>query len=208
MGNGVVAQIVLRNPGCWAAHLSKDLGVRIEISAFKALSSSLVRQVATIDWAGKDSPAVLDVLRHYTSVVQLVVCESVLGGLVVVDSRGCIPCHVASKSDSIVSRAIYAGPRGLEWTTISADPRSLQSLLTALRERNCEAEVQAVSASGLKVELTGRQREVLSVAVGLGYFEDPKRTTLQDLAQRFGMSKVAVRELLRKAENKLLRRVL
>jgi DNA-binding CsgD family transcriptional regulator len=48
--------------------------------------------------------------------------------------------------------------------------------------------------------LTDRQREVLDVAVDLGYYEVPRRATHRDVAERLGLSVGTVSEHLQKIE--------
>jgi len=151
----------------------------------------------------------LVLLQELPTITQLSVCEYLAGRLVLmVDAKSCGPCLIAAHSESVVTKAVYGGANPLEWTTISTDAASLRSLLGTLRAQDCSAEIVGLSPSIPNVELTGRQREVLSAAVNMGYFDEPRRIDLRDLALRFGISRVAARELLRKAERKLLHRFL
>ncbi len=52
--------------------------------------------------------------------------------------------------------------------------------------------------------LTDKQMEAFDTACRYGYYENPKKVTLDELAQKLGTSEAALSELLRKAEKKLL----
>lgn len=52
--------------------------------------------------------------------------------------------------------------------------------------------------------LTDRQREVLDIAQALGYYETPRRSTLQDIAETLGVSENAVHKNLTAAERKII----
>ncbi len=52
--------------------------------------------------------------------------------------------------------------------------------------------------------LTDRQKEVFDLACRYGYYEEPKKVSIEELAQRIGISESTCSELLRKAEKKLL----
>jgi predicted DNA binding protein len=52
--------------------------------------------------------------------------------------------------------------------------------------------------------LTDRQMEVFDLACRYGYYEEPKKTDLGELAKKLGISPSTCAELLRKAEMKLL----
>jgi predicted DNA binding protein len=53
--------------------------------------------------------------------------------------------------------------------------------------------------------LTPRQAEVLKMAIAMGYYNDPRAVTLEDLSVAFGVSKAAVHKRLQMAENALIR---
>lgn len=57
---------------------------------------------------------------------------------------------------------------------------------------------------GAKV-LTPRQEEVIRMAIAMGYYNDKRACTLEELAQAFGISKAAVHKRLQMAENALVR---
>lgn len=52
--------------------------------------------------------------------------------------------------------------------------------------------------------LTDRQRQVVSLAKDLGYYEYPRRISTAELAERLGLRKTTLIEHLRKAENKVV----
>jgi predicted DNA binding protein len=52
--------------------------------------------------------------------------------------------------------------------------------------------------------LTGRQMEAFDLACRYGYYEEPKKTSIEELARKLGVSPSTYAELLRKAEQKLL----
>ncbi|MBI5046513.1 helix-turn-helix domain-containing protein, partial [Candidatus Micrarchaeota archaeon] len=52
--------------------------------------------------------------------------------------------------------------------------------------------------------LTDRQMEVFDLACRYGYYEEPKKITIEELAQKLDISQSTYAELLRKAEKKLL----
>lgn len=56
--------------------------------------------------------------------------------------------------------------------------------------------------------LTRKQQDILILAKSEGYYENPRRVTLEDLSIRAGLSKATVAEHLRKAENQIINSVL
>jgi len=54
--------------------------------------------------------------------------------------------------------------------------------------------------AGFGASLTPRQREAVVTAVGMGYYNIPRDTTLRGVAAQMGVSTATVAELLRRAE--------
>ena len=52
--------------------------------------------------------------------------------------------------------------------------------------------------------VTDKQLEAFQLACGQGYYEEPKKTSMRELAEMMDISEAAFSELLRKAERKLL----
>lgn len=95
--------------------------------------------------------------------------------------------------------------------TVVGDADTIQAVYTSVPET---AQV-VVGSTGeyrpsndrLFAELTERQQEVLAAAIEMGYYEDPRRTTYGEIAQRVGCTETTVGEHLRKVENQVLRAV-
>ncbi|HET6398108.1 MAG TPA: helix-turn-helix domain-containing protein [Candidatus Thermoplasmatota archaeon] len=58
---------------------------------------------------------------------------------------------------------------------------------------------------GRAAGLTARQVEVLKLAIGMGYYDDKRAITLEEIAHALGVSKAAVHKRLQLAENILIR---
>jgi DNA-binding CsgD family transcriptional regulator len=65
----------------------------------------------------------------------------------------------------------------------------------------------APGGEGLFQQLTSRQQETLRTAVEVGYYQEPRRVTYQDIADRLHISAGTVGEHLRKIEAKILTNV-
>jgi predicted DNA binding protein len=74
-------------------------------------------------------------------------------------------------------------------------------------ERTLAEEHFLVPGAEIVGGLTHRQREALLLALDAGYYEVPRRATVQDIAQRQGRPRTTFEEHLRKAEGKLIRAV-
>ena len=146
-------------------------------------------------------------------------CRSPLVGMA---RGGCPPSGVEeciqSYGCSILFPALFS--EGREFYRILAPTRErLKQLLERLQEfgaANLEA-LADVGPEALQVQvdlgdiagtLTKRQLAVLTTAVEAGYYESPRRTSTENLANAFGLARTTLEEHLRKAEAKVLQRVM
>ncbi|WP_132058146.1 helix-turn-helix domain-containing protein [Halorussus amylolyticus] len=90
----------------------------------------------------------------------------------------------------------FVGDEGAFTDAIPADTDAYEVELLETGERPPRAD-------DLFARLTERQREVLEVALELGYYEDPRRATHEDLAGELGVSPGTVGEHLRKIESRV-----
>lgn len=54
-------------------------------------------------------------------------------------------------------------------------------------------------------QISPRQEEVLKLATELGYYDEPRKVTLEEVARAFGVSKAAVHKRLMAAESKIIK---
>jgi predicted DNA binding protein len=97
--------------------------------------------------------------------------------------------------------------------SVESDLRALMDTLTAAfpatelvtkRERERPAETTSAFRSSLREELTDKQAAVLQAAYHAGYFEWPRGSTAEELADAIGITSPTLHNHLRRAEQKLL----
>jgi predicted DNA binding protein len=134
---------------------------------------------------------------------------------------------LCSLEQSIIDRfeehnCLYQSPtiyrQGWEhYTVIAFGDEDIRELLSDLRS---DREIELLSkasisetqiphsmlapANQLFENLTDRQLAALQLALDRGYYEQPRKTSLRDLAERTAVARSTYEEHLRKAENKLL----
>ena len=176
-------------------------------------------QVIELTAPGSPSAALLSQIDRLGTVLHESVDES---GLHVV-TQSCL----CSLEDSIIQRfedhnCLYRPPtihrQGWEHYTVTAfDEADVRALLQELEaDRDVEvlsktsiSEQQSPHGMQAPVEqlfdgVTDRQRAALRLALAEGYYEQPRKTSLRDLAEQTAVARSTYEEHLRKAENKLL----
>ena len=154
-------------------------------------------------------------------------------GTVLHESNGTEGYHIVTQSclcsleQSIIDRfekhnCLYQSPtiyrQGWEhYTVVAFDSEDIRDLLDDLRsDREIEllsktsiSETQVphsmlAPADQLFETITDRQLAALQLALERGYYEQPRKTSLRDLADQTAVARSTYEEHLRKAENKLL----
>lgn len=86
------------------------------------------------------------------------------------------------------------------WHVISPTKRQLKTL----EKRLSEIGTPKIEKSSSKSTLTERQKEIIDLAFKEGYFESPRKVTLEELAGKLGISASSLGETLRLAVKKML----
>ncbi len=127
------------------------------------------------------------------------------------------PCCTFCDFDCIPN-VIEVRPDSLLIETYVEDREQAFALMNGLDKTPARAELHRITRShdgGFSKalaqidlsSLTEKQREALDVAVSRGYFESPRKATLEELAAEFDISKQAFSQRLSAAERKVLQQV-
>lgn len=105
----------------------------------------------------------------------------------------------------------------LRVTLTVADRDTLLDMMGVLNEGEIPVRTENISRLTLEdtqtatldlQNLTDKQRRTLEIALKTGYYEQPRKADLADLADRLGVSKSAVSQRLRAAEAKIIKNAL
>ena len=107
----------------------------------------------------------------------------------IVGSSGCILTSAYPKTDSLI-----------EWTLIGSTSTKIHELLRTMRDQGYEFEL--ISSEGVKAlpTLSPKQDMYFTAAWEAGYYDIPKRISLEELAETLGCSKSTLNVTLRAAE--------
>lgn len=83
---------------------------------------------------------------------------------------------------------------------IADSPEKVETFVATLRANEPLARSRLMNTDTARPLLTARQKEIICLAVALGYYEVPHKLYLRTLAKKAGISVGAVSELLRRGE--------
>jgi predicted DNA binding protein len=92
----------------------------------------------------------------------------------------------------------------VDWNLVTGGEGSLKELVDRLVAEGCEVEIRRSRRPDLHRTLTDRQEEVLRMALEAGYYDQPKRVIIKDLARRAGVAPSTFQEILQRAERKVM----
>ncbi len=97
---------------------------------------------------------------------------------------------------------------GIQYHNIlSPSADSFRKLLAYLQERFTDVNIRALSSKPtetLQDFLTDKQYETLMLAHRKGYYEIPRKCTLEEIGEELGVKRVACQERMRRAERKII----
>lgn len=124
--------------------------------------------------------------------------------VLMVKTKNTLPLIAISKSESMIEFPVVI-KNGTAVVNIVTSGKKLKVLDAIMRFLGTAYELKEVTAYKEKEGmLTDRQREILRLAIKHGYYEIPRRITLEELAREVGISKSSLAEILRRIERKLL----
>ncbi len=90
------------------------------------------------------------------------------------------------------------------WKFIVRRTRDLQRIMTNLDREGIHAKIEDVSLLNQRAALTGRQKEVMEMAVARGYFDFPRKISLSELSRLVGVKPATTSEIIRSAERRIM----
>jgi len=129
--------------------------------------------------------------------------------------RFCLLCKVGEEL-RISSDCLYCSGGSMVVAFSLRDHGEFRELVRRLRELEAEFQVVEVRREGgkpslqgaLNLELTAKQREILSYAYRAGYFDRDRKVNLKEIAEHFGLSPATVGVHMRVALKKILKKVM
>ena len=121
-----------------------------------------------------------------------------------VRTNGCSVCKTLYTSDVVVEKIKVVKERTVLYTLLVPNTASLKAFLSDLTNQGVKVTVLNTSEINSN-DLTERQMEILKLAYKLGYFEEDRKITLTELAEKLGVSAPTLEEILRRALKKVVK---
>lgn len=181
-------------------------GVKVNVvdcKSFNETGMSLLMELKGPLEGVKDSILAIRKLKGVRQAVEGDVRGDVVPLLVVLDR----PAICRASNDTAIiclDCPLNSNVQPASWRFIARTTSDLRHVLSGLEKEGAKTRIVEVSALDQKATLTGRQKEIISIAVAKGYFEFPRKISLTQLSQFLGIKPSTLSEILRSAERRLL----
>jgi len=121
-----------------------------------------------------------------------------------IETRKCAACRPLADSDCFLISAHSTTEGKVEWHLVSRTEKDLLQLVERLKRNRCQVELKSKTKLNKRTKLTSRQEQIIRTAIERGYYDTPKKISIEQLADSFDISRSTLGEILQKAEKKVM----
>ncbi len=190
--------------GCWIGSLRKRFG-DISISLIESHNGAKeVRQLFEII-TSRNPHEVIEFLKNLGQLEELQITELGHGRIYGSALARCASeCPLFNSSCCFLRKVITSVNGEVQYHFIGSDIEC-RRLMRNLADRGVIYRVEELSFLRNRSSLTSRQELVVKVAFDLGYFDYPKKISVREMAEIFGVSPATINEEIRKGVRKILK---
>jgi predicted DNA binding protein len=204
----ITASVCISNPPCrWPSRISNSGATAKILRHNIAQDRGSITDLIQISALETDVKIVLEEMRSDPNVQEFVDMGKQNGHrLVSIRGVNCGPCLAAlmPQQRCFLTSAFVNENGELEWSVIAGGRRSLMLWLSAIGRTGFKAHLKRIDGSIGRGHMTARQEHVLRIAFQNGYFDCPRKVSLEELASMVGSGPSATSEVLRRAERRVL----
>jgi predicted DNA binding protein len=163
------------------------------------------RGLVEIDATDAELDKIIEDLKRNEAICKVDISPSPDGGVLssIVTTR-CVACQALTGSECFLTSAILSDDGKVEWKLITGGEGSLLELINKLENLGCEVILKKSTRIAKRKQLTKRQEEIIKIAYEKGYYEVPKKITINALAKIFKVSPSTLAEILQRGEKKIM----
>ncbi len=117
----------------------------------------------------------------------------------------CRACKAILRSDCYLRSAKTRGGGLVEWHVIASREGALSELIDELKKGGCSIKLLSKKNVDDSSFVTRRQETAVRAALDKGYYDYPRRVSLQEMARSFGVTSSTMGEILQRGERNIIR---
>jgi len=202
----IEAIIKIRCPKNWVSALEDELEHPIKFLDCMP-SGKGGRGLVQIDADGEELNKMIEIIKAHPSICSVEIAPIKEGGVLgTIVTDQCIACKMLTDSNCFMTSAKSLGDGWVEWNLISGKDSALKDFVGSLKTSGCDVDIVKTQRLTKRQILTGRQEEIIQLALKAGYYDTPKKTTINKLAKKFDVASSTLAEILQRAEKKIIGR--
>lgn len=200
------ASLLVRIPGNWIGCLSSSCDLSVKILKCVPKNGNGGQSLLQIDTdPGLSQEELVGRIREVEPNCTVQLTAAGPGRHIgTVELQQCAACRLMADSGCFMDSASNRDNGMMQWNVIAPNAKALRDLVEKVKELGCTVDVEKISVLRTASELTVAQEKVLQMAYELGYYEIPRKITLDKLAKRLEISKATLDVMLRRAQRKLV----
>ena len=196
----------IRIPESWMENIKNKYDARIKFLDCMPVGDSGGRGLIEIDATDTEIDKIVEDLKRNEQVCKVEISPSPDGGVLSsIVTKRCVACQALTGSDCFLTSALLKDDGQVEWKLITGEEGSLLQLITNLEESGCSVELKKSTRLLKRSQLTKRQEEIIHIAFEKGYYDIPKKITIDGLARSFKISPSTLAEILQRGEKKIMK---
>ncbi len=199
------AHIAIDAPRVWDEDIVRRHGARVTVLDWMHGNECCCKVFVELQIKPGREQALLDDLRANPSISSEdleVVGPGTLKGALSTDE--CVGCCSAARSRVFQLEGRFTEDGRMIQVLVAPDRDAVRAMVASMEAQGHKVSLLKLSSVEGEELLTSRQETILIMALERGFFDDPKGTSLRDLADSFGVSISTASEMLRKATYKVM----
>lgn len=195
----------IKIPESWVDDISSKYHTPIKFLDCMPFGNSGGRGLIEINTTEKETDEIISDLKQHEVICKVDISPSPDGGVLgSVVTKKCVACQALTGSKCFLTSAVSKSDGQVEWKIITGEKGSLIDLITKLEQSGCKVELMKSTQLTKRVQLTTRQEEIIRIAFEKGYYDMPKKITIEKLAKMLKVSPSTLAEILQRGERKII----
>ena len=198
-------KLKIKIPENWIEDIANKYDTPIKFLDCMPFGKSGGRGLIKINATDKEIEKIIEDLKKNEKICKVDISPLPEGGVLgSVITKKCVACQALTGSKCFLTSAKSKSDGHVEWKLITGEEGSLIELINKLEKTGCEVEVKKVTQLTKRAQLTKRQKEIIHIAFEKGYYDLPKKITIEMLAKIFRVSQSTLAEILQRGERKII----
>ncbi len=196
----------IKIPESWMEKIKDKYDASIKFLDCMPVGESGGRGLIEINATDTEIDKIIEDLKSHEQVCKVDISPSPDGSVLSsIVTKRCVACKALTGSECFLTSALLKEDGKVEWKLITGGEGSLLELINKLENYGCDVELKSSQRLSKRAQLTKRQEEIIQIALEKGYYDIPKKITIDKLAKNFKVSPSTLAEILQRGEKKIMK---